>query len=679
MAPSFAFVATAAVVAFVAGLASADCSGAMPAATTTWKTTCQNLTSLGTDDCWTNGRPDINSTVVFPAGTNATMGTWFNWTYAEPYVVFRAANIHIETGAVVNMTGDAIEVTTCFQVDGELNLLAQRSDMSQAPIGEFLPDPAQPFGTDCRKVNVGFTPRVCGPGKLLVNGKVLVSVGYASMFLGATVNTGATFTLDSAFFWGELRNNGTYKSIGYSYQHGMLINSGSATIGTIAFDKWATAFIANTENPLLIRNSGQLDFNGDGIYPTQAQYWTNNGPGSGGVYRVAVINDAYLKVSAWTAPFGADFYNLGTMEWFPNDFYNFDGEGTFVNRGTMIANGAYVFLNTLQSLGGTLVQKNGGSFEITNGSPNAASRATMRLCTLVTGMPSALQAEYKRNVRRLELARRHLHHNEANLVTFKDGCTWYCGHCYQTPYDVFPPTALRLAGGDGANGQAPTTPRAVDPTGLPLHRHAGDVRLQIQKALAEDIVPVEPCTGRYRFVNTTIRGDGKRSSFVTTVPVEILGTVTLEAGAKWHVAAERGTAPFVGGGTVVVSKGAALLLGIDADLRFDGTLDVRRGGTLAIPRHATIAITNHTLALRPGSTLHVDGALRLGERRGGRLVLDVCGLVDGIGRVAVDREGALRCSFDEDGDRDTNNSDESKKSDVREALLDRLRRRGGRH
>ena len=659
--------------AFVAALAAADCAGTLPAATTTWKTTCSNLTSLGDSDCWTNGQPTINSTVVFPDGTNAAMGTWHNTTFALPYVVLRAANVHVAAGAVVTMSGDAMEVTSCLLVDGTLKLDSSydvgTNAYSQAPIGEFEADPAQPFGTDCRKVSVGFTPRLCGPGKLQVNGQFQAQGLYSSVFMSGTIAAGANFTLkNQSFFWGELTNNGSYTASGYTYQHGLLVNQGTANIGTIAFDKWATAFVANTENPLLIRNTaGSLHFDGNGVYPTNATY----GESDTGVYRAAVINDAYASISAWTAPFGVDFYNLGTMEWFPNDYYNFQGEGTFVNRGTMIANGAYVFLNTLQSRNGTLKQINGGAFELNHGSPNEASRATMRLCSLVTGMPSTMQATYKTNSRRVELANRHLHHNDANLVTFKDGCTWYCGHCYQTPYDVFPPVANRLENGEEA-------PKSVDPTGLPLHRHGGDVRLLIQKALAEDVVPIEPCTGRYRLANTTIRGDGKKGSVVvSTVPVEILGTVTLEAGAKWHVAAERGTAPVVGGGKILVAKGAVLLLGIDADLRFDGTVEVARGATLAIPRHAKITVSNHTLALRPGSTLHVDGSLHLGERRGGRLDMDLCGFVDGIGKLSVEREGALKCSADATQGGDASAVDAADtKLQLRESLLRRLR--GGR-
>jgi hypothetical protein len=632
--------ASAFAVALLAIAAASQACDNIPAATSTWVTSCTNLTSGGGAACWQGGLPNVNSTIVFPAGTNATVGSWNNATYAVPYATLAAANIIIEPGAQVTMNGDGIQVTGCFAVRGSL-ILSSRSyrgvQWSQAPTTEYLADPQQPLGTDCKTVPIGFTPRICGPGKISVTGSVQLHGLYSSLFLGGEIAaTGSLVLGNEVFFWGNLTNRGIMGPPGndavYNYQHGFVYNYGNATFATVAFDKWATSFVSNTANPLLIENHGFLRFGGSATYPTiviTGQTWDT--------YRVAVVNYATVHFDDFVAPTGFDVYNMGTAQW---NGWVYTGEGTYFNRGVFIANSANVYLASYLDEGGTMITLGNGYFGFSNGSPNEASRATMQLCELVTNMPSSLHETYLANKHRRELATRHIAHNEGNAVTVSGGCWWYAGCCYTEPYTI-PPPQLRLSAAD----EGLMKPLPIDASGIPTIRHGGDVKLRIQHILANDVVPTEPCRAQYRFINTTIKGDGS-GSIVSTVPIQVGGTVKVANGGRWYFANEHGSAPVYGGGTVEVRRGGSVFAGIDSDFHFGGEMIVQRGGVFAVPRHAKVAFSNHTLRVLPGAKLHVDGQLNFVQRAHARIRVDNCGVVDGIGQVNVDREGRLACSKD---------------------------------
>jgi hypothetical protein len=631
-------------------VSAAGCSATLPAPTSTWVASCKNLTQWQDTQCWTGPVPDATSTVLFPAGTNATLSTWFNSTFIWPYTIFTAANIIIDAGAAVTLETDGMQVLNCLRVDGTLTLNATNSNPfqtpTQAPVegSTYEKDPAQPEGTDCAAVPVGFTPRVCGPGALLVQGEIHAVGLYASFFLSGSVAAGGVAHFDDqSFYWGNLTNNGVFRSTGYVYQHGFLTNNADASVETLAFDKWAKSFEA-LAIPLLITNHGVLNLTGD-LYPTNA-YYREGQEVTTGTYRTVLFNYNWANFVGPYAASGFDGLNAGTMR-FLNDgqwygtWYNFEGDGEWTNRGKIIVDGATVYFQTFQSVGGTIETINGGNI---NFGQAVAAQSAMRTCSLVANMPSELMHKFKQNTQQRSMAARSLGAAEGRVVDrVGDGCFWYLDFCYGTPYEGSPPVETLER-----SGVADAPLPLVDPSGVSIRRHGGVVRLRIQEMIAEgDILTESPCdAGRVRLVDTTVQGDGS-GSIASTVPVEVVGTLTLKTGGKWFIATERGLAPVYGGGKVLVKSGAAVYGGIEANFRYYGSLEVERGGLLAIPRHAAVRFTNHTVLLRAGAKLHVDGALAFQKAPNAHLEVDHCAFIDGVGDVAVDIAGRMSCAAEQ--------------------------------
>ena len=637
----------------------ATCATA-PAATLTWNAAaCHGTQPLITAAaCWTPARtPAAADVLYFPAATKVT---FVAQNISFLYDVLTVSSVVLESGADVTLLGNAWQVTDCLIIDASAMLQLQGLSWTQGPTDPsvFQKDPSIPEGTDCSVVPIGFTPRLCGPGRLRLRGMLIVDGrGFASSMISGIVEASGHLALNGgAFLWGNITIHGQVSSYDAAYIHGFFYvqSGGQLQLTTIWYDKWATSYTASP--PLLIYNAvgGTVNFFSQQL-TTIAAYQNSQG-----VYHALLVNHGYVQFSLsvnsslWNqfiAGVEFDIFNFGTVAWL-NQGLPFYGSGTTLNFGTLIANGTYVYLSSMHSQGGHLQTLNGGQFQFGNGASNPQA---LKLCQMFGDHSHYFRLIQEREAQKRQLtamanAERREQLPKLNLVA-KDAdrdCWWYLGICYSAPYIGSAPElhldqrlsmntlvkrqlaklqqqpqlegkkmsvghperkSTARAEASGARHHVQGAPRRSSSTSVVVEvvKLVADSTAERQAALVE-----APCNLRYAFSRTRISGDGsKGSGVVTTLPVAIQDKVTIEAGGAWFVIQERYQSPIKGTGDVIVTKGGMLVLSIEADFRHGGNIVVQRGATLLIPAHGRVRFSNASLAIARGGVLHVDGQLSL--------------------------------------------------------------------
>jgi len=355
---------------------------APPTPTVTFVKSCTAI-DVSNAACWTPRVPTSSDVVEFPDGTNAAM------PFALTYTPLSVQSVYVAPGAVVTLNGGAIAVSSCLTVMGTLSLHNRVLDNGTASTIPFAADPSVPLGTDCSVVHAGFTPRVCGPGQVYVNGTLTLEGLYASLWAPTTVAAGAKLNaMRESFIWGTVSNYGTLVGDSYIYLHGSITNVGTASFQQVRADFW-TRDPVSTNNSVQIVNSGALTFSP----PKKAlvfnyvstRGWIEPYPKNDWAPIVAlrIINSGQLTFVApraaqyapWWTTYGISSFSIenhGTTKWSGSQAYEGVGlpgypsplgTGAVVNYGVLVADTAVVSIDVV-SEGGTLQTINNGRFNL---------------------------------------------------------------------------------------------------------------------------------------------------------------------------------------------------------------------------------------------------------------------------------------------------------------------------
>ena len=162
----------------------------LPTPTATWLTTCDTFDIQNSAACWSTGTvPTHTDTVMFPADTNVNL----NLGSDGDFKLFQVANMIVAQHANVSMAWAAFQIPAdgCLVVDGNLTMDPKAYNYSGSASSpdsqgaQYLADPAVPENTDCALLPVGFVPRICGPGMLVVGatGRLMMRNSYSSLFI----------------------------------------------------------------------------------------------------------------------------------------------------------------------------------------------------------------------------------------------------------------------------------------------------------------------------------------------------------------------------------------------------------------------------------------------------------------------------------------------------------------
>lgn len=352
-----------------------QCSGTLTP-TVTFNVACTTI-SLKDANCWTPRVPISTDVVSFPKGTAAKMPFMaFNYT---PMLV---TSVVVQASASVTMLGQGIQVSSCFQVDGELLLQQNFVDNGTGALLPYLKDPSVPHGTDCSELAAGFTPRVCGPGVLYISnlGTVTLSGMFSSIFAPTIIAAGGQlFLFHQSFLWGNVSNYGIINAANsVSYFHGELNNFGTAYFGQLRADVWAhynLSKIGPVQN-VTIFNDGILEImqpedqlmncNYDQVSTLNTFDWTTGLTPIVGLTIVNRKNVSFLSSSEYCdekhifAGIELTLVNFGTTIW--RGRIQWYGAGVAENYGTFVADESYVSYYAYVSNGGVLATMNGGEF-----------------------------------------------------------------------------------------------------------------------------------------------------------------------------------------------------------------------------------------------------------------------------------------------------------------------------
>ncbi len=266
--------------------------------------------------------------------------------------VWKLQGIILASGAVFNLTETAeIAVLNCFmvEIEAELNLDAANANASAGPgFGFFPPDPSV-LNVDCSMMPGGWSPRLCGPGQLVVYGKVNILSLYAGVFSNTYVEPTGVLSVSFLFgtFLGYLENYGKVEQVGYIF--GSIVNYGfmSGTGGQFALPMYLDSFVN-------ITNHGELHFSGN----------------SGG-YQSYLTNFGTVVISNPQNVFFLEISNHGnlTLRYAMSGVMPFIGMyiQSVINTKLMLADAANVYINRYVSVSGTTKTINDGSFTFGNG------------------------------------------------------------------------------------------------------------------------------------------------------------------------------------------------------------------------------------------------------------------------------------------------------------------------
>eukprot|EP00756_Hemistasia_phaeocysticola_P060664 Hpha_TRINITY_DN421_c0_g1::TRINITY_DN421_c0_g1_i1::g.27638::m.27638 len=238
-------------------------AGAAVGGSVTWQggSSCPeiNVATWGSKECWSPQPPTSSDTVVIAGSSNVRANT------TDGNETVRALTLG---GLVVEVNASLLLAEGVFVLQG--NASVQGTLVMQSGWGTRAwqittmrvsnPDDLQDDKyaleaglRQCRYLPAGFTPRLCGPGSVVVEsgGALRQKAGlYASVFGPVHVKKGGQYTAETnTFQWGRIRNEG-YLSMGSKngegnnqpyianphYFHGILDNAGEATMISTYYD-----------------------------------------------------------------------------------------------------------------------------------------------------------------------------------------------------------------------------------------------------------------------------------------------------------------------------------------------------------------------------------------------------------------------------------------------------------
>lgn len=630
-----------------------SCSNLSP--TITFVTTCKTI-NVNDPQCFTPSRaPNNDDVLLFPKGTSAAVA--FSYLYT-PLI---AGSIIIDAGATVTLNGGGFETINCFVVKGQLDLVAPNEpDSGSASTVPFRGDGSVPQQTDCLLVNQGFTPRVCGPGKLIVTGTVNVNGLYASLWATTSVRaTGVVTTTDGAFLWANISNAGTIRSTGRLYLHGNIHNMNSLNVQIVRTDIWADNSYSLASVPsVIIENDANIVFdqshgNGFDVVSTSIEYWDpatlatrfkliNNKPAT--LTFLCVVVDTYNGCQQQA---GTDFniFNFGTILWHATGQYQgfyFISVGSTVNMGTMISNGTYVSLSDYLSDGGVLKTYDNGGFNFGNGA--GVDTKTAVLCKKDSAAKAPRETPFKK-----EITTSHVNQTSIKCdPTVYNSCAFplCCGASGVCE-------TARCQNADGYGGGAMCC-QDNDFCGGSSHGPycgGGIFSWEVDTECLDELKYVDryeydfmrqhfslldlPTFGKHRY---SFRGDssisGDATGFVKfTEPVEVTGSLTVSVGGNLVSLVESGGSPFAGKGSVLIQGRHAA--GVKSSYKKGTRMAVVAGGRFVVPSFGlTMLHSNADVQLEKGSVLQVDGRLVYTQEEGvSKVTLRACGELRGNGGV----------------------------------------------
>lgn len=605
--------------------------------------------------CWAPRVPTVEDVVVFPSGTQASMG--FSWIYTP----LRARSVVVAKGARLELSGGAVQVSECMQIAGDVELLApEKADNTAASTEAFLADAASPLGTDCSTVSRGYTPRLCGPGVVVVSGRLLASGHRASVFARTRVLEGGSLELQRlAYVWGAVENFGVVESNGFFLQ-GRLTNGagGRVHMTSVRIERFP---LMDKFRPVTIVNRGSMAFTS----PDATEFWkylsqkdgrgVRGGKGAAAT-KLKFVNEGQLTMSELHyahvfAGIDLDMFNVrGTITFTENhDFYL---TGSMVNtNGALVADQANVYLNDYVSQDGELRSANGGWFHF--GSAAGVDTKTTVLCERKQKKLVKRSVPVQLPVQAFDAKTTNISCTPSQWDSCPNGlCCGAHGYCEEP----------RCQNADGYGGGPVCCPDnafcggsshgpycgsgifswEVDPECMAELEYVDRFEFDVMQARFPDVAL--PKFGKHRY---TMRGasrvtsDGKSGGVAFTEPIEVRDELTVAAGATLSNLMDNGAVPFAGKGHVSVR--GRFVGGIKTT--FDASqplVEVEAAGRLEVPAYGTIWMHDTArVRVKEGATMHVDGKIFVLKRSeggsgAGPKTIQQCGQLAGAGGIVAD-------------------------------------------
>lgn len=633
-----------AVVGFFAAAAAAseECVSRVLAPTVTFRPEACATLSFANAACWSPRVPTTEDVVLFPADTKAEVP--FSWIYTP----LRVKSVVVAEGATLTMSGNAIQASECFQVRGSVVLTApEKPDNTAASTELFLADRSVPLGADCSVVSRGFTPRLCGPGVVVVFGRLTVSGQRASLFSRTVVTPSGVLSLSRlAYLWGALENHGTVESDGLYLQGAMLNEAdGRIHLTSLRVERFA---LMDKFHPVSIVNRGTMAITS----PDASDFWkylSQKDSKNKEASKLKFVNEGALTLSNLHyahvfAGIDLDMFNTkGTITWNHNhDFYL---TGSMVNAGgELVADQANVFLNDYVSQDGVLSSKNGGWFHF--GSAAGVDTKTTVLCEkkqkklVKRSMPVQLPVHpFQPKVSNISC-------NPAQWDSCPSGlCCGAHGYCEEPRCQnadgygggpvCCPDNAFCGGSSHGPYCGAGIFSWEVDPECMAELEYVDRFEFEVMQARFPFLQL--PKFGKFRY---TMRGASRVESDGTggvafTESIEVRDTFTVRPGATLSNLMDNGAVPFTGKGEVHVE--GRFMGGIKTTYDGNQNIVIEPEGKLEVPAYGTVWLHDSAhLDVRHGATLQVDGKIFVMKKPSATnkdTAVKQCGSLTGVGGI----------------------------------------------
>jgi hypothetical protein len=617
---------------------------------------CETM-SVTKAECWSSHVPTMKDVVAIPAGATAKIP--FSWIYTP----LRVASLVVEEGAVLEMSGGAVQVSECMQVLGIVSLMASdKPDNSAASTVPFLPDASTPLGVDCSVVSRGYTPRICGPGVVAVRGKLTVGGYRASVFARTEVakEGGRVEFARMAYLWGTLVNHGALEADAL-YLQGAIVNeaSGSAHMTSVRIERFA---LMDKFKPVSIVNRGQFSVTS----PDASAFWkylsSKDAKSTKEPTKLKFVNEGQLTMSNLHyahvfAGIDLDMFNQrGTITWTENhDFYL---TGSMVNaEGTLVADEANVFLNDYASQDGALTSKNGGWFHF--GSAAGVDTKTTVLCEkkqkklVQRVMPVQLPVQpFMPKVSNVSCNPQQWDSCPSGLCC---GAHGYCEEPRCMNADGYgggpvccPDNAFCGGSSHGPYCGAGIFSWEVDPECMAELEYVDRFEFEVMQTRFPELQL--PKFGKHRY---TMRGESRVESDGTggvafTETIEVRDKLRVAPGATLSNLMDNGAVPFTGKGSVSVE--GRFVGGIKTTYDQQQNIAIEEKGRMEVPAYGTVWLhdTAH-LNVKKGGTLHVDGKIFVMKKSATKeqagAGIEQCGTLSGAGGVVA--EAPFKCKSEQ--------------------------------
>jgi hypothetical protein len=585
-----------------------------------WNPVCTVYQSPG---CWSSGGPpQPNDTVIFPAGTNVDF--FGDGSGAPGYNPLFAGTLNISKGAAVRMTNNEFAVTGNIYVDGTLDLEGTVEDPGVGPIG------AQTYPSIWESSNWehgfwvgGFTPRFVQIfGVMVISGTVNFNsapkyswlMGYASLWSNVTIAAGGTLNITAGFVFGDIVNAGTFIAKEGSYI--TLPRKNLATGRMLIKDVYPVAYyVGGLSESNVLENHGFVQFT-NGLVPTYLDgSITVNNHNSGTV----IFNISSLNWAADTI-INSGFVSL-SVDGCDGSLHTPAFLNSIINSGTITVCAAALHTRSLVSNGGHFELLQGATVSTGSGSGAEAPRSFRYECDeqaeplpVQTLLDARAEAGAECSAKNTSSCPKGLCCDAAGSCQ-KQQCSEMCCMSNDACTFVYSAANMYCPPAYGSSERPPALPRCQYKLSFDIREESAPSTTVHTKFVQNNAL-----LKRFAFIGKNTIGGDSTGSFVSTEPVQLLGSVDVLRGAAWYLAVEFRQPATVGGGAITVHSGGRLVVGIDATSDPDGVIDVRSGGVMLVPRHAQFAIANMS-SIRVAGRLHVDGELDVaaGFARKGRV------------------------------------------------------------